>query len=111
MKWRDSARTTQLGMIMKRQCSSTVLAIVAAAALGLNSSHTRGAEPCNPVIEGTYCATQPNVNWSDASSGVSAVQMSRSGFSVTRDQPATLGAITFQGTSRCFAVLRRSVCK
>src|SRR5262249_50183585 len=69
------------------------------------------AEPCNPVIDGTYCATN--------SSG-------RPGYSrqpqfdtlrgigndiVTADQPATLGAITFHGSgTKCMGLFRRGNC-
>jgi|SRR5262245_32369063 len=70
------------------------------------------AQPCNPAIDGTYCAEQMGKR---PSGGVTA---SRSNpnlggdfFSIVRENdPATFGAITFSGGSRCIGLLRRSNC-
>jgi hypothetical protein len=69
------------------------------------------AESCNPAIDGTYCASQPNsrldrsVTRSNPNFGGDFLSMTRA------NDPATLGAITFQSNgSRCMGLLRRSSC-
>jgi hypothetical protein len=74
-----------------------------------------GAQPCNPVVDGTYCA--------EAGSGARTSSGSRStarippirniaeDFVMSQDQPATLGAVTFRsGGTKCIGLLRRSAC-
>jgi len=72
------------------------------------------AQPCNPVIDGTYCASQPIRPKSTSrptSIGMQPVQSIASDLSIGSDQPATFGAITFQGGgSRCIGLLRRGSC-
>ncbi len=73
------------------------------------------AEPCNPAIDGTYCATQGS-RVQDVSSRSGTV-MSFGGIgsgsaAYAYDQPGTLGAITFSGDgTRCIGLLRRGSCK
>jgi len=78
-------------------------------------------QPCNPAIDGTYCATQPY-----SKPGIKTLPPGsttlRSGYappiqnlggdlSPESDQPATLGAISFSGDgSRCIGLLRRGSC-
>ena len=72
-------------------------------------------QPCNPVIDGTYCATQmprrpdlsaPAGGFRPGDSGGSSISSSSYG------QPATLGGITFSGGDgpRCFGLLRGINC-
>ena len=70
-------------------------------------------QPCNPAIDGTYCATagikiqpDPPSTGSRRDLGFSAV--SGAGF---YEQPATLGAITFGSSGRCIGLVRRVNCK
>ena len=70
------------------------------------------AQTCNPAIDGTYCAEQmgrrPNAA---ATASRSNPSLGREAFSIVRDNdPATFGAITFSGGSRCIGLLRRSNC-
>ena len=72
-------------------------------------------QPCNPIVDGTYCATQmPKYSGSSGpSSGLKPIDdMSQlvPSSSVGGSQPATLVGISFQGNGRCFGLLRRSVC-
>lgn len=71
------------------------------------------AQPCNPAIDGTYCAEQTGKRPSGAAT--TATQNPSPGddfFSLVRDNgPATFGAITFSGGTRCVGILRRSSCK
>lgn len=73
-------------------------------------------QPCNPIIDGTFCATQmpkKKVNSAYSSDRMRHIQdMSRTmpSNSVGSSQPATLGGISLQGKSRCVGLLRRSDC-
>jgi hypothetical protein len=70
------------------------------------------AQTCNPAIDGTYCAEQMSKKPGGAMT-TSKPNPSLSGdfFSIVRENdPATFGAITFSGGSRCIGLLRRSNC-
>ena len=79
-------------------------------------------QPCNPAVDGTYCATDGIKKKTDMPSTDSR----RNDLSPTRDvgffnaisdvqfyeqQPATLGAITFGASGRCIGIIRRVNCK
>jgi hypothetical protein len=73
------------------------------------------AEPCNPIVDGTYCATQMprNSNPAVSSDRMRPMQdMSRlvPSSSVGGSQPGTLVGISFQGSGRCVGLLRRYSC-
>jgi hypothetical protein len=75
----------------------------------------RADQPCNPIVDGTYCATQmPKYSGSSGSStGLRQIDdMSQlvPNSAVGGNQPATLVGISFQGNGRCFGLLRRSAC-
>ena len=85
-----------------------VLAVILAGVLGAPAL----AEPCNPVIDGTYCATQTirRENASRSSGSMfSPIQGIATGIGPP-DQPATLGAITFRGSETCIGLFRRGIC-
>lgn len=92
--------------------------MVAAAALAAilllaPSAPSDAQQPCNPVIDGTYCATQPGRSGASqgSSAGFRPIEGIAGDILVEQSQPATLGAITFQGNgSRCIGLLRRSNC-
>jgi hypothetical protein len=66
------------------------------------------SQPCNPAIDGTYCA---DVQISNAARSASAQSMLGQAMSPGPfDQPAKLGAITFGGGSSCIGLLRRVSC-
>jgi len=70
------------------------------------------AQTCNPAIDGTYCAEQMSKRPGGAMT-TSKPNPSLGGdfFSIVRENdPATFGAITFSGGSRCIGLLRRSNC-
>jgi hypothetical protein len=70
------------------------------------------AQTCNPAIDGTYCAEQMSRR-PGAATATSQPNPNLGGdfFSIVRDNdPATFGAITFSGGSRCIGLLRRSNC-
>jgi hypothetical protein len=89
------------------------IAIAAAPALILAFNAPAIAEPCNPVIDGTYCATEMRRANTPARSPVSISPVQSLGGSIlgNQDQPATFGAITFQGNGQqCIGLLRRGRC-
>jgi len=62
---------------------------------------------CNPVIDGTYCATAGGA----ASPSTAPIQSLSSDLAVGTDPPATLGAITFNSDgTNCIALFRRMSC-
>jgi hypothetical protein len=71
------------------------------------------AQPCNPVIDGTYCASQgikaPNkatISADPQAGGLGAILSSPPGV----DEPGTLGAFTFSSDGRhCLGGLLRGV--
>jgi hypothetical protein len=73
------------------------------------------AQPCNPVIDGTYCAEEASrrANRATSPTGLPPIRNIADDFSPGQDpeQPATLGAITFRGNgTRCIGLLRRGAC-
>ena len=85
------------------------------APLLLAASGTAGhSQPCNPAIDGTYCASVPIRKPASAASPAASSLSGTLGGAISSgsyDQPATLGAITFSGDSRCIGLLRRMNCK
>jgi hypothetical protein len=69
--------------------------------------------PCNPLIDGTYCASaaQNPANGLQSAAGVTPIQSLSSDLAMGGDPPATLGAVTFSGNgSTCIGLLRRMSC-
>jgi hypothetical protein len=87
--------------------------LVAGLVLPANPVGVGAQQPCNPVIDGTYCATivgRPAPSGTTSRSMPSMESIAGDLFS-DQSQSATLGAITFQGDrSRCIGLLRRSNC-
>lgn len=72
-------------------------------------------EPCNPIIDGTYCATQMPKNRSatSPSKGMDPIRPVGGDFdwSGSQETPGTLGSISFRGGgNRCFGTIVRSRC-
>jgi hypothetical protein len=62
---------------------------------------------CNPVVDGTYCATARG----GASQSIAPIQSLSSDLAIGTDPPATLGAITFNSDgTNCIALFRRMSC-
>ena len=94
-----------MGAPVSRTAVMTILIV----ALGAQGT----AQPCNPAIDGTYCASQPNSRLDRSITANSRSNPSIGGdfFSIVRgNDPATLGAVTFQGGTRCIGLLRQSSC-
>jgi hypothetical protein len=82
------------------------LALLAAAALAQT-------QPCNPLLDGTYCAEVKRPA-SDSPRGVILEPYQSIGrdLSPSYEEPATFGAITFRGDgTRCIGLLTRGRCK
>ncbi len=71
-------------------------------------------EPCNPIIDGTYCATQMPKDRAvkSSSKGMNPIRPIGSDFdwSGSQDTPGTLGSISFRGSGTCFGSIVRSRC-
>jgi hypothetical protein len=93
----------------------TFTMLIAAGSLAVGGGGAT-AEPCNPIIDGTYCATQMPRNVGSTSSSSSRMKpiddtsrLLPSG-TFSGSQPGTLVGISFQGKGSCFGLLRRSTC-
>jgi hypothetical protein len=88
---------------------------IAVATLYLALHGAAVAQPCNPVIDGTYCAEQMPSSRTFTTSplpSMSPIKEIGDAISVGRDTPGTFGGITFRddGTN-CIGLLRRGSCK
>jgi hypothetical protein len=97
---------------MKMLCVAGPRILLAALAIVTILPREVIAQTCNPAIDGTYCAEQ----MSKRPGGATATSKQNPNlggdfFSIVRENdPATFGAITFSGGSRCIGILRRSNC-
>ncbi len=71
-------------------------------------------EPCNPIIDGTYCATNMPKNRGDVRSSTGMKPLEDYSRLVPSaavgGTPGTLIGIGNQGNRTCFGLLRRSTC-
>jgi len=87
-----------------------------AAAMAVALMATPGlAQRCNPATDGTYCYELPKVkidlSTPPPTSDFGRMQSVGSDFSAGRDQPGTLGAISFRDDgTKCVGLFRRSSC-
>ena len=83
-----------------------------AAGACLLAASAASAQPCNPVIDGTYCATQmPRTNTpSQSRVTMTPIQDIGSAISTSSNSTGTLGGISFRGGSTCIGLLRRGNC-
>jgi hypothetical protein len=91
----------------------SMVSVCAAALAFLVAPWVMAQQPCNPVIDGTYCATagirsQPDPPSTGSRRDVGFSGISGAGF---YEQPATLGAITFGSSGRCIGLVRRVNCR
>src|SRR6187399_512652 len=92
----------------------SIIISVCAAGLALLIAPAALAQlPCNPAIDGTYCASagiqkQPDRPSTGSTRDFGFSAISGAGF---YEQPATLGAITFGSSGRCIGLIRRVNCK
>ena len=97
-----------LVMIFAVALAATASVGTAAAQLPTGAVH----EPCNPVIDGTYCATQGG-RLSDSSSSISMapIQSLSGDLSLGQSNPGTFAGITLTGNNTiCIGFLRRASC-
>lgn len=79
----------------------------------LAASATAMAQPCNPVLDGTYCAEEANrmSNLSISPTRLAPIRNMADDIAIGSDLPGTLGALTFRGNgTRCIGLLRRGRC-
>jgi hypothetical protein len=111
MFWQSSRIS---GMQQGRFPWLSVLLLALAMLTGSLAGPVRGEEPCNPIIDGTYCATQmpKNRGYSGSSDRLKPIEdISRlvPSASVGGSAGTPIG-ISVQGNRSCFGLLRRSVC-
>jgi len=98
-------------MAVRRTQTFVVLLVAGSFAV---AGTAKAQQPCNPIVDGTYCATQmpKNVSSSSSSSGLRPIQGPSQlvPSSSVGGSPATLVGISFQGNGRCVGLLRRSAC-
>ncbi len=100
-------------MVCQQAPASGCRIAIVAAVFMLAFVGTGLAEPCNPVIDGTYCASLPKRSQTPSSPTPVQLQPIQS---IARDvlgdsQTATLGRITFQGAATCIGTIRRAACR
>jgi hypothetical protein len=90
----------------------TIARLLAAFLLAFVVATQAPAQPCNPIVDGTYCASQMPRSSSATSESLSSAQIRSLGNDLTsrNDPPATFGAITFGGGGRCIGGLFRGSC-
>ena len=69
-------------------------------------------QPCNPAIDGTYCATQMRggSGVGGSSGGAPQIQSLSNDLSIGSNPTATFGALTFSSSGTCIGILRRGAC-
>ena len=111
MSWRDSRNS---GGRPVRRLRPKALLLASAILAGSLTAATAADEPCNPIIDGTYCATNMPKNRGQArsSGGMTPLEdYSRLVPSAALGgTPGTLIGIGTQGNRTCFGLLRRSAC-
>jgi hypothetical protein len=69
------------------------------------------AQPCNPVVDGTYCAEEKKRKVDTRRPTFAPIGNIGEDISAGPDQPGTFGAITFRGNgTRCVGLMRRGRC-
>lgn len=107
--WRCVLNRHRLALLIVLGISANGFVQAAAAQPASGSAN----QPCDPLIDGTYCATQGGrLNNGTASSParMGSIQSLSGDLSLGQDQPATFGGISFSGSSVCFGLLRRENC-
>ena len=108
MSWRNSRNSGT------RPARPKALLLATAVLAGSLTGAAVAEEPCNPIIDGTYCATNmpKNRGYVRSSSGMKPLEdYSRLVPSAAvGGTPGTLIGIGTQGNRTCFGLLRRSAC-
>jgi hypothetical protein len=98
------------GIVDRQSAIATIVAVLAASAL---SGTGTTAQSCNPVVDGTYCATQGGRAFSGSSSstGLQPIQSLSDDLSLGQQNPATFAGVSFSSNDTiCIGFLRRSGC-
>jgi hypothetical protein len=88
------------------------ISLLAGAALAVAPMTSGLAQECNPIIDGTYCATQMKRKAPTATPDSRFRPMENIARDLVQGQerPGTLGALTFKGSETCIGLLRRGTC-
>ena len=111
MSWRSSRNS---GGRPARRLRAKALLLATAMLAGSLTGAAAADEPCNPIIDGTYCATNmpKNRGYVRSSSGMTPLEdYSRlMPSAAVGGTPGTLIGLGTQGNRTCFGLLRRSAC-
>lgn len=104
----------------RRRAARLFLAVAVVGGLAGSVSVVAQQQPCNPIVDGTYCAEQMPRNRTSSQSGSSGGGYATPMRSIGTDlslgadnvgSPATIGAITFRGGGeKCVGLLFRGRC-
>ena len=112
MSWQNSRDN---GKRPARRLRPKALLLATAMLAGSIAGATAADEPCNPIIDGTYCATNmpKNRGYVRSTSGMTPLEdYSRLVPSAAvGGTPGTLIGIGTQGGRTCFGLLRRAACE
>jgi hypothetical protein len=111
MSWRSSRNS---GRPPARRLLPKALLLATAMLAGSLTAAAAADEPCNPIIDGTYCATNMPKNRGEVRSTRSMTPLEDYSRLVPSaavgGTPGTLIGIGTQGSRTCFGLLRRSAC-
>jgi hypothetical protein len=104
MSWQSSSNSA--GKVVRLAISMLACAMFCPAA-------ARADEPCNPIVDGTYCATQmpKSRGYVGSSSGLKPLDDYSRLVPSASGPPGTLMGFSVQSNQTCFGLLRRSTCK
>jgi len=100
---------------LRQSFMAVIVAVLAtSAAVGTATAQLPGAapQPCDPLIDGTYCATQGG-RLSDGNSSINMqpIQSLSGDLSLGQTNPGTFAGITLSGNNTvCIGLLRRASC-
>jgi len=105
------------GILRRQNFALAAIAMLAAGTFGGTGSAQQPAngQSCNPVIDGTYCASQGGrafgTGSSSPSSNLQPMQSLSGDLSLGGgDNTATFAGISFSGSTSCVGLFRRSSC-
>lgn len=109
MSWQSSRSKGEQPAGFSRRPAPLVAIIMLAGSL---TAAAAAEEPCNPIIDGTYCATNMPRNRGHVrpSGGMTPLEDYSRLVPSVGSTPGTLIGIGTQGNRTCFGLLRRSAC-
>jgi hypothetical protein len=105
------------GILRRQYLLGAVVVMLAAGAIGetgiAQQPSRDGGQSCDPLIDGTYCATQGGRTFSGGGSSsvnMGSIQSLSGDLSLGQNSPATFAGVSFSGGTTCMGLLRRAGC-